>query len=1142
MILPRRLASSAGVHGLCVGAMLIASAAAWQDAKPATPVSANLVQTLHLNKPVTRAIKGGESHEYQFALEAGQYAHVEVDQKNIDLAVAAFDAEGKLLFDENVHAVGLKERASLISSIAGTYRIQVSAPDEASPAGEYEINLVEVQAANEMYRNRVAGERATGAATAFYYQQSTPAKRQSIQKYQEAAEFWRAGKDAIEESMALSTIGHIYNEIGEKDKALEALNQGLQVARDHGDHLGEARALDDLGYTYANFGDKKRGLELFQQALPVWKAAHALDGEMRCNNGIGITLSEMDQRRESIPYFERAIEISRELHNGRTEMTVLNNLAVTYGYLGELQKELEMEKTVLENQQRMKLLSNQAITLNNIGTTYSNLGDYQKAMDAYTGAFKIAHELEIPQDQAVDLNNIAWIYSTTGDYESALKYYHSSAEISRSAKDNSRLATTLTNLGATYADLRQYEKALEIYQESLALHRSGNRPTGEANTLNNMAYAYGKLGDREKALDYYLQSLQILRKQQDRLLLAQSLRNLGAIYRLKGDRQKAREYLDESLRVSRDNMDRRGEAETVAQMARLYLDEGDFAQAIKYSDDALAKFEFIRSTLTNPKLRAWFSQAGRRPRETKLQTLVELHRRQPSAGYDAAALAQAESARARSLLEQLGESQTAIREGVDPALLDREAALRKEIAVKARLQLLLAGKQTEQQAAELVKEIDGFTHEYDQLQSAIREKSPAYASLTMPVALSLAEIQQKVLDQETLLLEYSLGEDKSFLFAVTPQSSAIYELPKRETIEAAARNVYDLLTASSRFIAGETPQQKTARVNRAQREYPAAASALSHMLLDPVAEQLGARRLLVVGEGALQYIPFTALPDPQIKVAGKSQPLIVGHEVVTAPSASVLALIREDASRRQPAEKLVAVLADPVFDQVDARIAQHEKPPAAAPLPASAGEALRSGAESGLQKFERLRFSRREAEQIAQLAHDSSKFTALDFAASRATATSPDLGQYRIVHFATHGIINNQHPELSGLVLSLVNEKGEPVDGFLRLNDVYNLKLRADLVVLSACQTALGKDMAGEGLIGLTRGFVYAGSPRVVASLWQVDDRVSAELMQKFYEAMLVRKERPAAALRSAQRAIAATRGLESPFYWAAFTIQGEWR
>jgi CHAT domain-containing protein len=255
----------------------------------------------------------------------------------------------------------------------------------------------------------------------------------------------------------------------------------------------------------------------------------------------------------------------------------------------------------------------------------------------------------------------------------------------------------------------------------------------------------------------------------------------------------------------------------------------------------------------------------------------------------------------------------------------------------------------------------------------------------------------------------------------------------------------------------------------------------------------------------------------------------------------VVAVLRQETSNRAPAKKTLAVFADPVFTVDDPRVAAaRENRPAPAPI-AQHANASRFVDGSGVA-LRRLRFSRQEAEEITRYANGSAKLQALDFAANRALATSAELSQYRIVHFATHGIINNDHPELSGIVLSLVDEKGRPQNGFLRLYDLYNLKLSADLVVLSACQTAFGKDVRGEGLISLTRGFMYAGTPRVVASLWQVDDRASAELMKRFYEGMLGRGLRPAAALRAAQVELLNDKRWSAPHYWAAFTIQGEWK
>ncbi len=234
-------------------------------------------------------------------------------------------------------------------------------------------------------------------------------------------------------------------------------------------------------------------------------------------------------------------------------------------------------------------------------------------------------------------------------------------------------------------------------------------------------------------------------------------------------------------------------------------------------------------------------------------------------------------------------------------------------------------------------------------------------------------------------------------------------------------------------------------------------------------------------------------------------------------------------------------MADPVFDHNDPRV-KAEDGGWTSRDQADHVQSDRAAIESGLTGFDRLRSTRREAEGIIALTRDGEGLKALNFEASREMALSERLSQYRIVHFATHGLINSQHPELSGLVFSLVDERGQPQNGILRAHEVYNLKLGADLVVLSGCQTALGKEVKGEGLLGLTRGFMYAGSPRVVASLWRVPDMATAELMKRFYQGLLVEGLSAAAALRAAQIAIQKERRWAAPYYWAAFGLQGEWK
>jgi CHAT domain-containing protein len=439
------------------------------------------------------------------------------------------------------------------------------------------------------------------------------------------------------------------------------------------------------------------------------------------------------------------------------------------------------------------------------------------------------------------------------------------------------------------------------------------------------------------------------------------------------------------------------------------------------------------------------------------------------------------------------------------------------------------------------------------LQAKIRSESPRYAALTQPQPLSLKEIQQLVVDDETLLLEYKLGAERSYLWAVTPDAFRSFDLPARAEVEKAARRVNELLfSLRSQSIEGETARQSSARLARAKADYPVATAQLSQMLLGPAADLLGKKRLLIVGDGALQYVPFAALPVVRDLKSQMPRPLIMDHEIINLPSASVLAVLRQEQKGRTQADASVAVMADPVFSADDVRLSKRgasspangdqkhkdQKETAAARY----GSLQRSARDAGIDSFYRLRFSRDEAMAITSLLPADRALSALDFKASRQTAISPDLSRYQIVHFATHGLLNTEHPELSGLVLSLVDERGQPQDGFLRLHEVYSLKLGADLVVLSGCETALGKEMRGEGLIGLTRGFMYAGAPRVVASLWRVDDRATAELMKRFYEGMMKRGLRPAAAMRAAQVSMMKEARWRAPQDWAAFTIQGEWR
>jgi CHAT domain-containing protein len=861
--------------------------------------------------------------------------------------------------------------------------------------------------------------------------------------------------------------------------AIRKLEEALPQIRSIGDRWGEANALTIMGAAYYSLRDYQKTIETFTLALAIW----------------------------------------REVDDG---------------------------------------LRGQALAISYIAGAQSALGEWEKVIEALKLALPIYQALGDRLGEATTFDSIGGYYLRFGDLEKALEYFDQALPLRREIGDRQSLATTLNNIGVAYGASGERQRAIEFYHQALALSRAIGDRSGEANRLEHIAYAYFVMGEKQAALDSLKQALPLYRDVRNRDGEAAVLRLFGDIYASLGEAQKALEYLNEALSIRRaiEYSDHESEARTLYSIARTRRDLNQLSEARVAIESAISLIESLRSRIPDQQLRSIYSPFVRAHYDLYIDILMRQRNERDSENLNALAIEASERSRARSLLELLTEARVEIRQDVDPELLKRERTLQQALNTSAEQQIrLLSGKHTAEQAETAARRVTSLTAQLREVRAQIRAASPRYAALTQPEPLSLKEIQRQALDADTLLLEYALGDKRSYLWAVTQTTITGYELPSRAEIEAAARHFYDL-----------------AKENAKSEEIEQSASRLSRMVLAPVAEQLGNKRLAIVADGALQYVPFAALPLPATGRRGDGEtggqnssrpvapsprrpvshtPLIVEHEIVMLPSASTLAVLRRETEGRALAPKLVAVLADPVFDGADVRVrrAATETRNSEAPAHALAKDSglLRSVEETGLAAgrwpLPRLLGTRREARAIFALAPAQKSRQAIDFEASRETATGGDLSQYQIVHFATHGLINNRHPELSGLVLSLVDQEGRPQNGFLRLNEIYNLRLPAELVVLSACQTGLGQEVRGEGLIGLTRGFMYAGARRLMASLWQVDDAATSELMGRFYRGMLGGKRlSPAAALRAAQLELWQQKGWQSPYYWAAFVLQGEWK
>jgi CHAT domain-containing protein len=733
-------------------------------------------------------------------------------------------------------------------------------------------------------------------------------------------------------------------------------------------------------------------------------------------------------------------------------------------------------------------------------------------------------------------------------------------------------AKSATDLGDVYLNQGRPELALDLYNQALAEFQKASVIDGEARALSMIGKAHLMRGDYRQALDALTRALAIIRANGLRSEEWTATLNLADVSERMGNDQKAAALLDETLSLSRKISAPEGEAAALTRLARLARKKGDFNQARQFFEASLRVSEERRFRVGPHPLKDSFRAGLQSDYEEFTELLMQLHGANPRAGDDGLAFEISERARARGLLDLLAESRAEIRQGADSALLEKRRALQqrlnaKDMAWRQSLNNRNAADQTEA----LAKEIDSLTADLQLAELQIREASPRYAALVRPQPLSATEVQQ-TLDENTVLLEYSLGDKQSWLWTVTRDSINSHKLPPRAEINAAARSVYKLLTARQ-LKKDPNEDERLKRIAEADAKLQAEAATLSRMLLGSISERLRqewkGKRLAIVASGALEYVSFAALPAPETEgqrdgeterqgdrgTSSRPVALIADHEIVNLPSASALALIRKEVAGRRMATKTLAALADPVFEADDPRLAaarkkassnglvaslrSAESAPSLSPLPSELARSARSFHRDG---FGRLIFSNDEAEFITSFAPKGSTLKATGFEANHQLAASGELGQYRIVHFATHGLINSEHPELSGLVLSLVDENGKPQDGFLRMSEIFNLRLPADLVVLSACQTALGKEIKGEGLVGLTRGFMHAGAERVVASLWQVDDQATAELMKRFYHGMLKENLRPAAALRAAQVEMSKCSRWSSPYYWAGFVIQGEWR
>jgi CHAT domain-containing protein len=908
-----------------------------------------------------------------------------------------------------------------------------------------------------------------------------------VESLREAGELDRRRAEAariFSEAGTLRALGNSY-----AGEAIEKYRKAIRRFRALGDRAGEASALWNLGRVYDRLpGQEAAAEDTYLEAIPILREVGDPWQEAPADFQLGQIYAERDESELALEPFERALQLFQQLGVHRGAALAAFELGKAHQRLGRVQEALTFFECSLDHWREVGVTPESTLSVFQRGRSFLLLGKEREALDDFERALSTWQESGNHLWQVAALREINQVYQRQGRLDLALAVLKRAWEPLGQIEEPREAALLWNETGLLHLRAERPEAARDAFEKALVGFRRLGERVAQSVVLHNVANTWLAVDEPCEAAELNRQALQLL----ELVLGPESVTNNHATVLL---------YLARA--------ERRCHGSSVAR---------------PYFEKALAALEELRCRTVSLDYRSSYLATQNWFYDEYVDLLMELHRQQPSLGHDAEALAVSERARARSLLDGIVMGEADLRQDAAPELIRRERELARQLQTFEQRSLGfdrssgIESESFDEQLRHAQAKKRELLRGLSEVRTRIHLDNPNFEALTEAAPLDAAQIRSQVLDAETLLLEYDLGEERSYAWAVTPDSLISYELPSRDVVERAAQHAYEMLKLSKR-------RRSTVRAEMAMDE-------LGSLLLGPVAERLdGYRRLLVVSEGALQYIPFAALTDP-----GYDEPLLARHEIVNMPSASAMAILRHRLEGRPIGPASLAVIADPVFQSHDPRVAATRRP---------AGEAspqLRiDRAELDLEGHERLVYSQLEARSLLRYLPAPQTKTLLGFEATREAVIEGGLGRYQMLHFATHGVLDEENPELSRLVLSLVDEAGHRREsGFLFAHEIYNLDLPVELVVLSACETALGKEIRGEGLVGLTQGFFYAGAARVLVSLWNVDDYGTAELMSRFYSYLLREDKSASAALRQAQ--IDMWRRMPAPYYWAGFVMRGEWR
>ncbi|MGB3862989.1 MAG: CHAT domain-containing protein [Candidatus Aminicenantaceae bacterium] len=903
---------------------------------------------------------------------------------------------------------------------------------------------------------------------------------------------------------------------GEFAEAIEIINKSLALIKTNSAKEKECDHLIKLGLLYWNLGQMSTSTEKYQAALKIAKKNGLKKQDLESQSALDIyshyveakELRDKDQFDEATQEFQTAIDMARQIGSKEHELKCLRQLGLTYWFMNEFEQSYSNNEKGLEIAKELNHKIEIGRCSNNIGLYYWRYKtDYSQALRYYQEALQIAKELENKTDEADFLSNMGIIYKRIGNLDKAIDLFNEALQIDYQLGREKEISKTLNNLGTTLRSKIQLEfskndfnQAIEYYKESLELARKIGDKETEIKVLNNLGSINSDAQNYSKALEYFNQGLEKAKQSEDRESEGMLLNNLGIVHYNLGNYEKSTQYFESAIHLVQDVGGGQILWEAYLELGNTLREQNEPKKALQKYKNSIETIELIRSNIQNEEQKASFLGTDKRIEayQNLIDLLVLLHESEPNRNYNLQAYNYMEQAKARAFLDSLELSKIDISSHVDFKLLNQEKELEKDIT-KVYTQLLDGGLSPEGKD-ELEDRRNSLEDQLEAFKLEIRTENPAYAQLIFPKAVPMQEVQKKLLDNKTAFFAYTVGKRSSYAFVLTKKELKIFEIPPSEELQNMVSNYLKIIT------------------DKSNQDFDLGYTLFSQLVMPGINANI--KNIIFVPGDILNFLPFETL----ITQKEMNRWLIEDYTITYAPSISSLyELIDRKKTNGSKRRMELLALGDPYFGSLETE--------------ENGEDILKGFFSTNTFSLYRLEYSGIEIEKIGALFSENKKTIFQRESASEEQLKNQHLEDYKILHFATHSLIDDKKPDRSSIILAL--DKDQKEDGLLRMDEIYNLNLNSDLVTLSACQTGLGQLIRGEGIEGINRAFFYAGASSVLMSLWAVNDQATYQLMERFYT-HLRSSDSIMKALRKAKLEMINSGTLSHPYYWAGFIISGK--